>query len=55
MKKFILMSSLIFFTIFGTLACYKTKLCCKETLQGPVCVKICDYESCPYNYPIEVK
>lgn len=36
-------------------ACYKKKQCCKKDYSGMSCVQKCDYEFCPYNYPIEIK
>lgn len=38
-----------------TYACYKTKQCCKQDYTGVSCITKCDYELCPYNYPMEIK
>lgn len=37
-------------------SCYKTKQCCKRDYTGNlICQTKCDYQMCPYNYPIEIK
>jgi hypothetical protein len=37
------------------LACYKHKQCCQRDYRGMQCITVCDYERCPYDFPIEIK
>lgn len=54
-KKIIVLMCLIL-TIAGTAyACYKKKQCCKRDYKGLTCITVCDYQFCPYDYPIEME
>jgi len=45
----------ILIAIGSAYACYQTKQCCKRDYKGLQCITKCDYQYCPYDYPIEVK
>ena len=35
--------------------CYKKKQCCNRDFAGNLqCITKCNYEFCPYNYPLEI-
>lgn len=54
-KKMILALTLMAFS-GAVYSCFKTKQCCKRDYNGNLsCVTKCDYQMCPYNYPIEIK
>lgn len=37
-------------------SCFRMKQCCKRDYQGNLqCITKCDYETCPYNFPQEIR
>jgi hypothetical protein len=55
-KKKIFLVALVVAFSGAAYSCIKTKQCCKRDYKGNLsCITKCDYQYCPYNYPIEIK
>lgn len=55
MRKLTLILLAVLLTAGTAYACVKYKQCCMQDFRGLQCITMCDYELCPYNYPIEVR
>jgi hypothetical protein len=55
MKTKIIITILTIAISTAAYSCFKVKQCCRQDFNGITCIQRCDYDYCPYNYPIEIK